>query len=40
MAIREKNKDFIMLIPNSKHSPTEEDLATAYVDIFNFLEGL
>ncbi len=35
-----KNKDFIMFIPDGKHSPTDEELATAYVEIFNFLEGL
>ncbi len=29
-----------MFIPNGKHSSTEEELATAYVEIFNFLEGL
>ena len=35
-----KNKDFIMFIHNGKHSPTEEELAAAYVEIFKFLEGL
>ncbi len=35
-----KDKDFIMSISNGKHSPTEEELATAYVEIFKFLEGL
>jgi hypothetical protein len=29
-----------MFIPDGKHSPTEEELATAYVEIFKFLEGL
>lgn len=29
-----------MFIPNGKHSPTKEELATACMEIFNFLEGL
>ncbi len=30
----------MVFIPNGKHSPTEEELVTAYVEIIRFLEGL
>jgi acetyl esterase/lipase len=35
-----KNKDFRIYIPESRHSPTKEELEMAYVDIFNFLDEL
>lgn len=40
VSLMRKGKDTRMFIPNGKHSPTEEELGTAYVEIFKFLEGL
>lgn len=40
VSLMRKGKDTRMFIPNGKHSPTEEELATAYMEIFKFLEGL
>ncbi|WP_425637900.1 alpha/beta hydrolase fold domain-containing protein [Algoriphagus yeomjeoni] len=40
VSLMRKGKDTRMFIPNGKHSPTKEELANAYVEIFNFLEGL
>ncbi|SMG52489.1 Alpha/beta hydrolase family protein [Marivirga sericea] len=39
-SLMKKNKDFIMFIPEGKHSPTEEELVDAYVEIFKFLDAL
>ncbi len=35
-----KNKDFLSYIPNGKHSPTKAELEAAYVNVFQFLDGL
>jgi hypothetical protein len=35
-----KNKDVYIFVSGAKHSPTEEELANAYVDIFSFLDNL
>lgn len=35
-----ESKDVLSYIPNGKHSPTEEELETAYIKIFQFLDGL
>ncbi len=40
VSLMRKGKDTRIFIPNGKHSPTKEELATAYVEIFKFLEGL
>ena len=40
VSLMRKGKDTRKFIPNGKHSPTEEELGTAYVEIFKFLEGL
>ena len=35
-----KNKDFIIYVPNGRHSPNQEELKNAYSDIFTFLDNL
>jgi acetyl esterase/lipase len=40
VSMMREDKDTRMFVPDGKHSPTEEELATAYVEIFKFLEGL
>lgn len=35
-----KNKDYRIYLPESKHSPTKEELEKAYIEIFEFLERL
>lgn len=35
-----ESKDFLSYIPNGKHSPTEDELGTAYISIFQFLDDL
>jgi hypothetical protein len=35
-----KNKDVHIFVSDAKHSPTAEEVADAYVDIFSFLDNL
>lgn len=35
-----QNKDFVIYKPNGLHDPTDEELKSAYVEIFNFLDNL
>jgi len=35
-----KDKDFRIYIPESRHSPTKEELEMAYIEIFKFLDDL
>lgn len=35
-----KNKDYRIYLPESKHSPTKEELEKAYIEIFEFLKRL
>jgi fermentation-respiration switch protein FrsA (DUF1100 family) len=35
-----ENKDVLSYVPSGKHSPNEDELETAYIKIFQFLDGL
>jgi len=36
----DRKKDFIMYIPNGRHSSNQEELKSAYIRIFKFLDDL
>ncbi len=35
-----KDKDFLIFIPEARHSPTKEELEKAYIEVFRFMDSL